>query len=315
MEETTAVTADSALLSFTGGCTAYDVVLILKKRPRAGRGLRSDAEGGPGRHRSEGVHEDSLPLHVQRPQPEAGHGGAGDRAVARQILLGHDHAGEDRRDHAFVRDRRPKDSRRWWSSPSTCPHRHAHRQRHLGRPHRLRLRAVLDLVDAHLLDDRARLASCGGSLSRWLFRWASTWRSVSTTKPRLCGIAHARGHRAQRVGAGIPQRIQQAGLGTQLGQALGRPGQVVFLLAAGRPRTARASPGCRAWRALRVVQGLGADFARRGSRASGRRCGALPGRSVRSRGRARRVRARLALATPPTTRRARSTPAIRRSSG
>ena len=31
------------------------------------------------------------------------------------------------------------------------------------------------------------LASYAGSSSRWLFRWASTWRSVSTTKPRLTG--------------------------------------------------------------------------------------------------------------------------------
>ena len=99
--------------------------------------------------------------------------------------------------------------------------------------------------------------SFGGSRSRWLARWASTWRSVSTTKPRLrrspVGPRASRGRTHPRT-----KRVEQAGRSPSSSQALTRPGQVVgFLRAAASKCAAR---GVRRRQGLGVVERLRADF-------------------------------------------------------
>ena len=65
----------------TGGCAAYDVVLILKRGREDVRGcdVTLQAERAD---RSEGLHEDQLPLRGHGPQPEAGGGRARGAAIA-----------------------------------------------------------------------------------------------------------------------------------------------------------------------------------------------------------------------------------------
>jgi putative redox protein len=82
----------------TGGCTAYDVVLILKRAAKPSAAA-SDPEGRPRRtdpkvftkiHFHFTVGKSLKPTPWNGPWP-----------VARQILLGVDHAGENRRNHAL----------------------------------------------------------------------------------------------------------------------------------------------------------------------------------------------------------------------
>ncbi len=73
-------------------------------------------------------------------------------------------------------------------------------------------------------------------------------------------VADARGRQADREGASVPERVEQAGPAAQFADALFRPRQVVGFLAGGllehRPQFGAA---CR--ESLRVVQRLGADLA------------------------------------------------------
>jgi uncharacterized OsmC-like protein len=85
------------LLAGTGGCTAYDVVLILKRGRHAVQGCTVKLSAERANHRAQGVHEDSHALYGDR------QGGAtcGCRArrghEPRKILLGHHHVGQNRR--------------------------------------------------------------------------------------------------------------------------------------------------------------------------------------------------------------------------
>ena len=94
------------VLAGTGGCTAYDVVLILKRGRHDVRGCRVKVDVGARRRRPEGVHQDPHALHRQRRGLPAA-------AVERAIALSHDkycsathHARQDRRDHDQLRARR-----------------------------------------------------------------------------------------------------------------------------------------------------------------------------------------------------------------
>ena len=87
--------------------------------------------------------------------------------------------------------------------------------------------------------DRRPAAGRGGRA-----RCASTWRSVSTTKPRLTRSPSAAGHQADAEGAGVPERIEQARAARRVRRSRSRgPGEVVGLLARRPARTARAAPG------------------------------------------------------------------------
>ena len=59
------------------------------------------------------------------------------------------------------------------------------------------------------------------------------------------GIAGTPGQQADAEGAGVPERIEQAGTGVEFLQALARPGEVIGLLAGGLLELSRAAPGWR----------------------------------------------------------------------
>ena len=94
------------VLAGTGACTAYDVVLILRRGRHDVRGCRVKVT-------SERAPQDPkvftrIHMHFVVTGVAAGgeRGRAGDRAVAREVLLGDDHARQDGRDHDQLRDRR-----------------------------------------------------------------------------------------------------------------------------------------------------------------------------------------------------------------
>ena len=94
------------VLAGTGGCTAYDVVTILKRG-------RHDVRGCPVKLQAERATTDPkvftrIHMHFmrQRAQLECRSRGARGGAVAREVLLSHRDAGQDRRDHDQPRDRR-----------------------------------------------------------------------------------------------------------------------------------------------------------------------------------------------------------------
>ena len=113
-----------------------------------------------------------------------------------------------------------------------------------------------------------------GSFSRCSSRCASTWRSVSTTKPRFQPSPRMPASSADRIAARIPDGVEQAGATVQFAQAFRAPGQVVGFLAPRRAGAARVRCS-RATRGLADVERLRADLADVVDRASGRRHGAL----------------------------------------
>ena len=133
--------------------------------------------------------------------------------------------------------------------------------------------------------------SPAGSRSRWLSRCASTWRSVSTTKPRLTRSPSAAGHQSQAEGAGVPERIEQRRPGAQFVQPLPGPGQVVGFLARRPARSCARSAGSRVASGLRRVERLGADLADMVDAHQRAGVAALLGRQVGVVGRAPRGRA------------------------
>ena len=95
------------VLAGTGACAAYDVVLILKRGRHDVRSCRVKVT-------SERAAEDpkvftKIHLHfvVGGGRRAGGGGRARDRAVARPLLLGDDHAGEDGGDHDQLRSSSP----------------------------------------------------------------------------------------------------------------------------------------------------------------------------------------------------------------
>ena len=102
--------------------------------------------------------------------------------------------------------------------------------------------------------------SPAGRRSRWLSRCRSTWRSVSTRKPKLVWIAGATGNQTDREGARVPEGVEQTGASAELAQALGGPGEMVGLLAGGLLEL-QAQAGIGRRQRLRAVQGLRADLA------------------------------------------------------
>ena len=95
------------VLAGTGGCTAYDVVLILKRG-------RHDVRGCQVKMQAERAETDpkvftAIHMHfiVSGPRAAARRRSSARSAVAREVLLGQRDAGQDRRDHDQLRDRRP----------------------------------------------------------------------------------------------------------------------------------------------------------------------------------------------------------------
>ena len=205
-------------------------------------------------------------------RPAGGGGRAGDRAVAREVLLGDDHARQDGRDRRpATRSSRPMPARRSTRSEVVRGRRH-----HLGRPAAspsapatgsgaAPARSAATAWPASSLFICATIArearSPAGSRSRWLARCCSTWRSVSTTKPRLAASPSAAGDQADAEGARVPERIEQARAGAEFAQALGGPGEVVGFLARRPAANWRRSAGFARRQRLRAVERLGADLA------------------------------------------------------
>jgi hypothetical protein len=88
------------LLLGLGGCSAYDVVHILRK----GRQQVTDCVADLDAERAPSDPKVFTRIHRQVPRPQAGR--AGGDAVRREILLGLDHARQGRRDHPRLRNRR-----------------------------------------------------------------------------------------------------------------------------------------------------------------------------------------------------------------
>ena len=186
------------VLAGTGACSAYDVVLILQARPprRArlpGQGRRPSARRG-----SEGVHAHPSALRRHRRAARARRGRAGDRAVAREVLLGDDHARQDGRRSStsyeiVAAERVPAatgsdGSARSGSSPARRA-RIAQRDRPAAAGAAPARSAAIawPASSAFICATIARDAMVAGGQPRrgGSSRWRSTWRSVSTTKPRL----------------------------------------------------------------------------------------------------------------------------------
>ena len=119
---------------------AFDVVLILKKarQPVADCVVEAEAERAAVEPKVfTGI---QLTLHGRRPRPRSAPGRARGEAVEGEVLLGDDHARQDRRDHLDDRDRRRRSRAR--SGPA-CPGELADRRRlQLGRPRRYLRRGV-----------------------------------------------------------------------------------------------------------------------------------------------------------------------------
>jgi hypothetical protein len=121
------------VLAGTGGCTAYDVVLILKRGRHDVRGCQVKLQAERAARTPRSSRASTCTSRQRRGLPASG-GGARDRAVARALLLGQHHAGQDRRDHDQPRDRevagltglpaardRVRSGGRWSSSPWPPP--------------------------------------------------------------------------------------------------------------------------------------------------------------------------------------------------
>jgi len=94
----------------TGGCTAYDVVVILKK---SGQDVRAcEVKLTSERAATDPKVFTKIHMHfvVRGARPEAQRSRARHSPVAREILLGLDHAGQDRRNHKGLRDPRDLNS-------------------------------------------------------------------------------------------------------------------------------------------------------------------------------------------------------------
>ena len=77
------------VLAGTGGCTAYDVVLILKRGRHDVHGLPGEADAERATDRPEGLHRDPHALHRHRPRAADAAVARAIAAVAREVLLGH----------------------------------------------------------------------------------------------------------------------------------------------------------------------------------------------------------------------------------
>ena len=125
-----------------------------RARPRAGGGLRRRARRRARRRRAGGLHPHPHALRGQGKRRQPGQGGAGDQAVAGQVLLGLGDAGPDRRDHDRVRSGRyrgrpgiarsalrpSRPGGRGHSCIASRPHGHGARS---GRPRRQRAKRLL----------------------------------------------------------------------------------------------------------------------------------------------------------------------------
>ncbi len=108
----------------------------------------------------------------------------------------------------------------------------------------------------------ARLfASFAGKRSMCAVRCSSTWRSVSTTKPRFARSPGDACGDADRERARVPQRIQERGPRVELGEPRLRPREMVLFLAR-RVRVARPNVRVARNERLRGVERLRAHFSR-----------------------------------------------------
>jgi hypothetical protein len=197
--------------------------------------------------------------------PAGGGGGARHRAVARTLLLGQHHAGQDRRHHHQPRDRAgltgeagkrrsdavgggrhdlapaPRISQRTGAGRAWPPAASAPSAWRARRPHGRRW--------------HASAWSAAGRRSRWPARCCSTWRSVSTTKPRLARVAQAarpagrwqRRRRTTAGSAGWPGRPVRARRSVQARWSVSSRAAVLHALAQFGVRAVSACAWYSAW--------------------------------------------------------------------
>ena len=86
---------DGNALMGTGGCVAFDVVMILKE-PSGYQGLRGGNRGRTRRSGTQSVYAHSFPFYSDRKKTEFRSCGEGNQASAEKILLGFNNAGKRR---------------------------------------------------------------------------------------------------------------------------------------------------------------------------------------------------------------------------
>ena len=176
------------VLAGTGGCTAYDVVLILKSGPARRARLSGETAGAARRDRPQGVHEDPHALRGERARSARGGRRALPSACRTRVLLGQRDAGQDGRDDDELRDRRgPRQEalRRARHESGGRLHRPAHRRRQCGAGGWAA--SAWRASSARIwIDDRSRCAVVRRQAIQMSFEVAPTCRLRSRpVKPRL----------------------------------------------------------------------------------------------------------------------------------
>ena len=261
------------VLAGTGACSAYDVVLILQRGRHDVRGCRVKVTAERAPTDPEGVHRD--PPALRRQRRAACRRAAVERAIALShekycsatIMLGKTAEITTSYEIVAADAGAPsaaalRGSARSWSSPrpaSRIAQRTGAGQRRARRPARRRSRGrprrPSSARRSPATRDRRPAAGRDGSS-----RCRSTWRSVSTTKPRLAASPARPATRPMPKAPGVPERIEQA-----------RPG-AEFVAGARRSRRGGRSPRRRPLelaaqrrvgrgQRLGAVERLGADLA------------------------------------------------------
>ena len=150
------------LLLGLGGCTAFDIVMILERMREKVTGLDIALEGERASGGPQGLHPCEADLQGHGPQAEARECGARGEPFGGEILLRHRHVRQDRQDRAQLRDhRRGRGAQRLISPSAEVPREKAWRRR--------------------------RMPSCG------LPPMDRAWRRTSVPARRLRSSAAARG--------------------------------------------------------------------------------------------------------------------------
>jgi hypothetical protein len=210
------------LLAGAGACTAYDVVLILKRGRQDVRGcevkLRPSAPTPTPR-----CSPRSTALHGARPQVARGGGGACHRAVAREVLFGHHHAGQDRRHHDQPRPSwRPERTVRARGRCGSSPARPRISQRTgagSAAPPAASASSAWRASSSFICATTARDSASGRQALQVAGQVGLDLAFGLDHETQADAVAGPAGQQADRKGAGVPQRVQQAGAVAQFIQA------------------------------------------------------------------------------------------------
>ena len=248
------------LLAGAGGCTAYDVVVILKKNDQEVTGCEVALQAERAASDPKVFTTHPLPLHGARPQPEAQSGRAGGAPVAREVLLGDGDARQDRRDQQGIRDYRSVNQRTAAARSMVrsnamrngghhlCHHPHGKLDclRQFRRAEFQRSLPVLRLVGAHRFDNRAGPAIAGRKPRQMPVEVLLDLALGFGQKAEAMPVAKRTRRRAERERAAVPERIEQAQAPAEFADAAGAPGEVILLLRRPPAASARRLSGARA---------------------------------------------------------------------